>query len=114
MVLSNAERQARYRKSIKARANDPGASARTAADAAVAALWGFLVRADAAGQKWGEKEGFDTLEQYRASLEGGHLVETCRSWGDQPEEGMTDDEFRAIRAVVEIDDAAKLRHGKGD
>lgn len=114
MVLSNAERQARYRKNIKARANDPGASARAAADAAVAALWAFLARAEAAGQSWAEKEGCDTLAQFRALLASADPVAFFRSWSDQQEDGMTADEFAAICAAVEIDDALKLKHQQGE
>lgn len=111
MVLSNAERQARYRQNLKKRADDPGVAARVAADAAVAALWSFLVRAESAGQKWDEKDGLDTVEAFRASLGGGHLVTMMRAWSDTQEDGMTDAEFAAIRAVVEIDDAMQLKHG---
>lgn len=112
MVLSNAERQARYRKNIKARANDPGASARAAADAAVAALWAFLVRAEAGGQRWAEKDGCDTLDQFRASIAANDPVSSLRGWSEEQEDGMTPEEFAAIRAVIEIDDALKLRHAR--
>ena len=110
MVLSNAERQARYRKNLRKRANDAGASARAAADAALAALWAFLVRAEAGGQPWADKADCETLEQFRALHSGKGFVALLRGWSDVQEEGMTDDEFAAICAIGEIEDALNLKH----
>lgn len=107
MVLSNAERQARYRKSIKARANDPAASARAAADAAVAAVWAMFNRI---GE--GSIADYPKLEDWRAKIVGDKLADTCRDLSDDPD--CSPDELAAIRAVVAIDDALKLKHAKVD
>lgn len=107
MVLSNAERQARYRKSIKARANDPGAAARSAADAAVAAIWAMFNRT---GE--GSVADHPKLNDWREKFIGAELVETCQSLRDDPD--CSPDELAAIRAVLEIDDALKLNHIKGN
>lgn len=116
MVLSNAERQARYRKNLKKRADDPGASARAAADAAAAVLWAFYNRSTGDGRRWGDVEGFDSLDQWRASLRDGALVESCRVWvrdGGAEEDGMTPAELATLAVIVEIDDAIRLKHPKG-
>lgn len=107
MVLSNAERQARYRKNIKARANDPAASARAAADAAVAAVWAMFNRI---GE--GSVADFPKFDDWRAKYMGADLADTCRSMFDDPD--CSPDELAAIRAVVAIDDALKLKHAKAD
>ena len=107
MVLSNAERQARYRKSIKARANDPAAAARAAADAAVAAVWAMFNRI---GE--GSVADYPKFDDWRAKFMRADLADTCRSLFDAHD--CSPDELAAIRAVVAIDDALKLKHAKGD
>lgn len=103
MVLSNAERQARYRQSIKARANDPGAAARAAADAASACIWDLFRRTGEASTI--ERPQFPA---WRTEYLGDGLVETCRALIDDP--SFTPDEAAAVRTVVAIDDALKLKH----
>lgn len=105
MVLSNAERQARYRERIKARANDAGAAARAAADNAAAAIWAMFNRIGEASVA-----EFPKFDDWRASL-GADLAGTCRGLINNPE--LTPDELVAIRAVVAIDDALDLKHAKG-
>jgi hypothetical protein len=105
MVLSNAERQARYRKNIKARANDPAASARAAADAAAEAIWAMFSRI---GE--GSVADFPKFEDWRVQFFRDDLADSCRSMVDDPD--CTPDELAAIRAVVAIDDALKLKHAR--
>lgn len=103
MVLSNAERQARFRKNIKARANDPGTAARAAADAAAACIWDMLRRTGEASTI-GDRQ----FRAWRAEHLGERLVTLCRELVDVP--AFTADEVAAIRTVIEIDDALKLKH----
>lgn len=107
MVLSNAERQARFRKNIKARANDPGSSARAAADAAAAALWTSFKRI-------GEASTLDhpKFEDWRTQYVADGLVSLCYDSIDDPD--LTADELAAIHTLVEIDKALKLKHFKPD
>lgn len=106
MVLSNAERQARYRRNLKARATDPGSAARAAADAAAAALWGLFNRVNDASVVDHPK-----FEDWRGKFMGDELVTICRQLLNDPD--CSPDEALAIRAVVEIDDALKLKHDIG-
>lgn len=111
MAMSNAERQRRYRKKLKARAAGDalGDRARDAADRAVAALWAFHERPAPSGLRWSDIDGCTSLEFYRGELQRspGNLLQACRAF--LPDfEGLTDDEARTIQTVIEISDALRL------
>lgn len=116
MVLSNAERQARYRARLKKRASLDalGEQARRAADRAVEALWSFYSRPAPDGAPWGELVDVADLAAFRAELSKGRdldLASWCRSaLDDAEEEGATPEEIAAWRAVVETADALALKH----
>jgi hypothetical protein len=111
MALSNADRQRRYRQKLKARASGDalGDRARDAAEHAVEALWAFHERPAPSGVRWSDIDGCTTVEVYRGELQRnpGNLLQACRAF--LPDfEGLTDDEARAIRTVIEIADALRL------
>lgn len=111
MAMTNAQRQARYRARLKARASREalGERARAAADDAVAALWAFFNRPGPTGECWDDVEGCATLAEYRAQLaaEPGALVGICRDL-TTVSVGMAPEELKAIGVVVEIADALEL------
>ncbi|PIW55240.1 MAG: hypothetical protein COW16_07135 [Sphingomonadales bacterium CG12_big_fil_rev_8_21_14_0_65_65_10] len=112
MALTNAERQARYRKRIKERASLDALPdrARAAADLAVTALWSFYSRPASDGQAWGNLDGYESKDDLRKALaEGRDLIEWCRASLDGAEElGATSDEIAAWRLVLETFDALHL------
>ena len=111
--MSNADRQRRYRRKLKARASGDalGDRVRDAVERAVAALWAFHERPAPGGIRWSDIDGCTNAELYRAELQRGtgNLMQACRAF--LPDfEGLTDDEIRAIATVVEIADALRLTH----
>lgn len=113
--MTNAERQARYRARLKARASVEalGDRARSAVADATAAIWTFFNRPGPTGEPWEDVEGCATLEDYRARLaaEAGALVGVCRDLAAY-NVGLTPEEVKAIGVVLEIADALDLRGGK--
>lgn len=112
MALTNAERQARYRKRIKEKASLDALPdrAREAAEAAVSALWSFFSRPTPDGGKWGELDGYECEADLRKALaKDRDLVEWCRAASDGAEEsGATSDEIAAWGLVLETFDALHL------
>lgn len=111
MALTNAERQRRYRQKLKRRASPDGVGeqARVAAERAVKALWAFHQRPGPGGIDWAAIDGCTTLAEYRSELERspGNLVQAARAF--LPDfAGLTQDEARAIAAVIAISDALRL------
>ncbi|EGD58157.1 hypothetical protein Y88_0209 [Novosphingobium nitrogenifigens DSM 19370] len=111
MAMTNAERQRRYRQKLKARASGDalGDRVREASDRAVAALWAFHERPAPGGVRWSDIDGCTTLDDYLAELQRspGNLVEACYAF--VPDfEGLTEEEARAIRAIIDIADAVQL------
>lgn len=109
--MSNAERQARYRERLKARASLHAAGERTceAVDEAIASIWSFFNRPGPSGNLWADIEGCETLADYRATLaedpEG--LVNICRDLTTYSV-GLEAEEARAIQLIVDIADALSL------
>lgn len=119
MVLSNAERQARYRANLKEKAagGHLPKQAREAAKAALAALWSFFNRPDADGRIWGDAGEYADLAAFEDGVANsdGRLLAYCRSIL-LDSEGMTPDERAAVQLIVDIADAldlSDLRKGKG-
>ena len=111
MAMSNAERQRRYRQKLKSRASGDalGDRVRDAAERAVLALWAFHERPAPGGLHWSDIDGCTSLEIYRAELQRapGNLLQACRAF--LPDfDGLTDDEARAIRTVIDVADALRL------
>jgi hypothetical protein len=112
MALSNAERQARHRARIKARAAGGALleHVEKAVDEAVDALWAFFNRPGPGGEVWADIAGCQTRAEYRVHLsrDPGGLVEACRGvqWLG---EGLTAEEARAINRVVAVADLVELR-----
>ncbi len=114
MALTNAERQRRYRRKLKALASSDalGVRVRDAAEAAIAALWAFHERPAPSGLRWADVDGCTSIAHYRAELErsGGNLVEAARAF--LPDfAGLTDGEARALRTIIAIADALQLNTG---
>lgn len=120
MVLSNAERQARYRKRLREKASPEGLPvlAQEAADRALDALWSYHNRPTADGRKYGDFDGVesrDSLPSYIANTDG--LISWCRVMVTHAEEDdhLLPDERAAFEAVALAGDAldlAALRAGK--
>lgn len=113
MVLSNAERQARHRARLKAKASGEALAerAREAAGAAVAALWVYFTR-----ENYGDIAGCDSQADYARTLadaESGGLVATCRAALDGADDALPE-EIAAIQLVVDIADAIALSDLKAD
>ena len=111
MVLSNAERQARYRKRLKERASLDalGDRVRDAMDAALASMWGHYQRNAAEGDIYADVDGIDDFDQFRDSFtERQSFVDACREWVRDPVD-MTEEEIAPLKLVVEIADAINLR-----
>jgi hypothetical protein len=111
MAMSNAERQRRYRQNLKSRASGDalGDRVRDAAERAVLALWAFHERPAPSGLRWSDIDGCTTLASYRGELQRapGNLLQACRAF--LPDfEGLTEDEARAIRTVIDIADGLRL------
>lgn len=111
MALTNAERQRRYRQNLKKRASPDGVGdlARVAVERAVQALWAFHQRPGPGGIDWATIDGCTSLAEYRSELERspGNLVQAARAF--LPDfAGLTQDEARAIAAVIAISDALRL------
>ena len=117
MALSNAQRQARYRARLKARAAPEalGERVREAAETAIAALWAFFNRPAPDGEAWGDIEGCPTPAAYRARLaaDPGALLAACRDvfgFGT----GLLADEAAALELVIAIADALVLASREGN
>lgn len=112
MALTNAQRQARYRSKIKARAAGGALleHVEKAVDEAVDALWSFFTRPGPGGETWDDVAGCTTRAEYRAHLarDPGGLIEACRGvqWLG---EGLTVEEARAVNRVVAVADLVELR-----
>lgn len=114
MVLSNAERQKRYRQRLKESASPDalGNRAREAVDHAIAALWAIITRPDAEGRRDGAADDLESMADFRAQLaatvdSGSDLVAYCRSYLAFPDD-LTADEVRALSIIVEMADAITL------
>lgn len=109
MVLSNAERQARYRARVKelASLDKLGEQAERAVDQAIEALWTACQQASDK-QKIVDVGGAQTIDEYRRSLALApqNLIQSCRlALG---EAGLSDDQRRALTVVVDTFDAVTL------
>lgn len=108
--LSNAERQKLYRKRLQQRASLDGLAeqARKAADRAIEGLWAFNLRQQDAGNRFGDFDGCESVEQFRKSLghEAVNLSAYCRSFTEA--DGLTDEEAAFCRVVAESYDALTL------
>ncbi|MXO63425.1 hypothetical protein [Qipengyuania oceanensis] len=111
MVLSNAERQKRFRQRLKERASIAGLGqqAQEACDRAVSVLWEAYQRTD-----YGDLDEYSDAEAFKVSLtesrdEVWTLSAICRDWLDRDRELLTDDECEVLNAVVAMDDALKLK-----
>ena len=117
MALTNAERQARYRARLKARASLDALGERTreAVDEAVSSIWAFFNRPNPSGDLWADIDGFETLDDYRAMLAADPeaLVNICRDLTTYSV-GLEPDEARAIQLVVTIADALSLTGERQD
>lgn len=100
MVLSNAERQRRFRQRRNAAAKGAhlGKMAREAMDAATVVIWRLMEKD--AGEDMGCLYGFSTLEEFRVSLVDPDLIRSNGSPGQQVREYI-----REYREYVEGDDA---------
>lgn len=115
MVLSNAERQKRYRQRLRRSASldGLGSRARDAADQAIAALWAVIKRPDSDGRIDATGDGLETIADFRAQLAAAEkrgyddLPGYCRSYLQTPEE-LTPDEVRALSVIIEIYEALTL------
>jgi hypothetical protein len=111
MALTNAERQRRYRQKLKARASGDalGDRARDAAERAVHALWAWHERPPPDGVPRADIDGCTTIDLYRAEMQRArdNLLEACRAF--LPDfEGLTSEEARALRTVIDIGEALQL------
>lgn len=111
MAMSNAERQRRYRRNLKARASGAalGDRARDAAERAVAALWAYHERPTPSGVCWSDIDGCTSVAAYRSELQRNpaNLLQACRAF--LPDfEGLTDDEAESIRTLIAVADALRL------
>lgn len=113
MVLSNAERQKRFRQRLKARAAgaDLGEQAQAAVEGGFAAIWSVLARnADTIG---GGPDTFPDLlafQRYHANAPAEALRE-FEGWLDPEwESDMSDDERAAVERAAVIYRAALLKH----
>jgi|TARA_R100000655_G_scaffold46040_1_gene82946 hypothetical protein len=111
MVLSNAERQARYRKRLKERASHKalGERAREVACTAVQVIWDHWTRENVAFP-----EDFESVEDFRSSLAASedaqwNLVALSRDSVEHDVAELSEEELAALRLVVEIDDALRLK-----
>jgi hypothetical protein len=107
--MSNAQRQAEYRRRLKARASLDalGEQAAKAADRAIEALWTFYNRPTLDGDAWGDLDGFADLAAFKAYIaEHGELWDWCenslRGWREY---GATDEEAAAWQTVVDATNA---------
>ena len=111
MVLSNAERQARYLARLKERASGAALSAMAvdAADKAVVALWEYLSRQDDQGRADASLDGIADLEAFRLSIAQSDdgLVGFCQDILRHPDD-LTVDQAAAMNVVVEVADALEL------
>lgn len=109
MVLSNAERQARYRARVKelASLDKLGEQAERAVDQAIEALWTVCQQASDK-QKRVDVGGAQTIDEYRRSLAQApqNLIRSCRLALGEP--GLSDDQRRALTVVVDTFDAVTL------
>ncbi len=108
--LSNAERQARFRRNLRQRASQDGLAeqARKAVDRAIEGLWAFNLRQRDAGNRFGDFDGCESVEQLRTRLahDPADLVGYCRSFTEA--DGLTDEEAAFCRVVAEGYDALTL------
>ena len=109
MALTNAERQARYRARLKARASGEGLMVHVdkVVGDAVDALWNYFNRPDPDGQPWADIDGCGTAADYRATISG-QLTDICRAvhWNGQ---GLLPDEEKALAKLIALADTIDLR-----
>jgi hypothetical protein len=110
MVLSNAERQAAFRRRLREKASAEGLAPRVrfAVDSAIAALWSYYSRPPEGSNGWGEVDDIETIDEFRADLArtSSGLADHCRALID--DSLATDEERRSFATVVEIADAVSL------
>lgn len=108
MVLSNAERQARHRARLKAKASGEALAERVreSADAALSSLWEYFRR-----ENYGDVDGIESRDAFAAQIasaaEGGGLIDYCRDCL-RTSEDMLPSEVAALQLVVDIADAITL------
>ncbi|MBD3761480.1 hypothetical protein [Rhizorhabdus sp.] len=118
MVLSNAERQARYRRNLKARAEasaeNLGEMARAAIDEALRAVWDGQASNDASFEDF---SSFEHFRSYLASEWYGYApAVNLREWllaylyEDDSEDGLGAETNAKIRRALAVIDAAHLKH----
>lgn len=109
MALTNAERQARYRARLKARASAAGLMVHVdkVVDDAVDALWSYFNRPDPDGQPWADIDGCAAASDYRATI-AGQLTDISRAvhWNGQ---GLLPDEEEALAKLIALADSIDLR-----
>ena len=109
MALTNAERQARYRARLKARASGEGLMVHVdkVVDHAVDALWSYFNRPDPDGQPWADIDGCNGVNDYRATVSG-QLTDICRAvlWNGQ---GLLPEEAQALTRFIALADKIDLR-----
>lgn len=117
MAMTNADRQRRYRQKLRSLASGDALGDRVneAVERAVAALWSFHERPAPGGVCWAEIDGCTTMALYRAELQRspGNLVQAARAFVPQFD-GLTPDEARALRTIIEIADALRLASPTAD
>jgi hypothetical protein len=111
VVLSNAERQRRFRQRRNAAAKGErlGEMAREAMDAAISAVWAIINRPSADGQKWAVKDRFADLEEWRVywakTARSGGLKELRKAFSGYGEDA-NEEERGALERAIEVLDAA--------
>ena len=116
MVLSNAQRQALYRKRLKARADRAGLAdeAAAAVDAGYLALWDITHMLGPNGEEVGGLEDFTSVADWQAhDRETGSPAETLahiQSWLDDHEWPITDDQRRQLELAAGVYRAVLLHH----
>lgn len=116
MVLSNAERQRRYRQRLKAKVRGDDLPERVAAviNEALAATWAIAHR-----EGWADFEEFTSLDDYvglittsKYQKHNGHIVEHLREMFIPIKDEGTDEERASIDRALEVLDAVTLRLAK--
>jgi hypothetical protein len=118
MVLTNAQRQERYRKRLKARASgaDLAEQAREAVDAAFAACWAIFSRPSASGADWAGLEGFADVASWQASFgreQPATVLGMFDEWLQDEETEISDAEREAIERGAGVYRAVLLAHVAG-
>lgn len=109
MVLSNAERQKRYRQRLKAaaRGDDLAERVRLALDAAFQVAWGALKRGG-----FGDVDDCPDWQALRDSLAGATIIELRETFDHLEDHANSEREIAALRTALAVIDAVLLRHGQ--